>query len=193
MPGQGYNNIEEQFENIFREHFHKVEYYAYSYLHDREKAKNIAQDVFYQVWKQRGEIIFDGSPLPYLFVIAKRLSLNLLRKEHNNNKYLNYQKRKYSALEFDIDSLSDISSTIIYTKEVQALIRKGLDKMPPTVRETLLMSREQNFTYNEIARHLGISPKTVENRISLALRILRATLQDYLPIVIGYLATCVLI
>lgn len=192
MLVQGYNNIEEQFENIFREHFHKVEYYAYSYLRDREKAKDIAQDVFYQVWKQRGEIIFDGSPLPYLFVITKRLSLNLLRKEHNNSKYLNYQKRKYTALEFDIDSLSDVSSTIIYTKEVQSLIKKGLDKMPPTVKETLLMSRERDFTYNEIARHLGISPKTVENRISLALRILRDTLQNYLPIIIGYLAICVL-
>ena len=73
------------------------------------------------------------------------------------------------------------SATAIYTGEVQKLFKEGLDKMPQQVRETFLMSRNENLKYREIADILNISQKTVENRISMALNILRGVFAEYYP------------
>ena len=173
---------EEVFEKIFKEYFHKVSYYAFSYVKDMEKAHNIAQDVFYQLWKHRDDVNFNGTtPLPFLLVIAKRLSLNLLRKESSNDAFFTYQKKKYTMTQFDMEALMDVSATGIYTGEVHRLFKEGLDKMPQQVRETFLMSRNQNLKYREIADALNISQKTVENRMSLALNILRGVFAEYYP------------
>ena len=173
---------EEVFEKIFKEYFHKVSYYSFSYVKDMEKAHNIAQDVFYQLWKHRDNVNFnDTTPLPFLLVIAKRLSLNLLRKENSNDAFFSYQKKKYTIQQFEMESLMDVSATGIYTGEVHKLFKEGLDKMPQQVRETFLMSRNQNLKYREIAEALNISQKTVENRMSLALSILRGVFSEYYP------------
>ena len=173
---------EEVFEKIFKEYFHKVAYYSFSYVKDMEKAHNIAQDVFYQLWKHRDNVNFnDTTPLPFLLLIAKRLSLNLLRKDSNNSIFFSYQKKKYTIQQFDIEALMDSSATAIYTGEVQKLFKEGLEKMPEHVRETFLMSRNKNLKYREIADMLNISQKTVENRISLALNILRGVFAEYYP------------
>lgn len=181
MDGNQHIN-ETFFEEIFREYFHKVVYYSFSYVKDMEKARNIAQDVFYQLWKHRDNVNFnDTTPLPFLLVIAKRLSLNLLRKESCNTAFFNYQKKKYTLGQFDIDALMDSSATTLYTGEVQRLFKEGLDRMPQQVRETFLMSRNNNLKYREIAQILNISQKTVENRMSLALNILRGVFGEYFP------------
>ena len=173
---------EEAFEVIFRQYFHKVVYYSYNYVRDMEKARNIAQDVFYQLWKHKDDVNFnDTTPLPFLLVIAKRLSLNLLRKENCNTAFFSYQKKKYLLRQFDMDALMDSSATSLYTGEVQKLFKEGLDKMPQSVRETFLLSRNNNMKYREIADLLNISPKTVENRMSVALSVLRGVFGEYFP------------
>ena len=171
---------EEAFEVIFRQYFHKVVYYSYNYVRDMEKARNIAQDVFYQLWKHKDDVNFhDTTPIPFLLVIAKRLSLNLLRKENCNTEYFTYQKKRYTLRQFDMDALMDSSATSLYTGEVQRLFREGLDRMPESVRETFLLSRTQNLKYREIAEVLNISQKTVENRMTAALSILRGVFGEY--------------
>ncbi len=173
---------EEAFEGIFRQYFHKVVYYSYNYVRDMEKARNIAQDVFYQLWKHKDDVNFnDTTPLPFLLVIAKRLSLNLLRKENCNTEFFTYQKKRYTLRQFDMDALMDSSATSLYIGEVQRLFREGLDRMPESVRETFLLSRNKNMKYREIADLLNISPKTVENRISVALSVLRSVFVEYFP------------
>lgn len=173
---------EEVFESIFRQYYPKVVYYSYNYVRDMEKARNIAQDVFYQLWRYKDEVNFnDTSPLPFLLIVAKRLSLNLLRKENCNTAFFAYQKKKYTLHQFDMDALTDSSATALYTQEVKKLYVEGLEKMPQQIRETFLLSRSKNMKYKEIADFLNISQKTVEYRISVALNVLRAVFGEYFP------------
>ena len=48
----------------------------------------------------------------------------------------------------------------------------------------IIMSRLQNLRYKEIAIRLNVSPNTVENQMSIALRKLKVELKDYLPLLL---------
>ena len=56
--------------------------------------------------------------------------------------------------------------------------------MKEPVRSAFHLSRFCNMTNEEVAKELGISVKTVEYRISSALRILKKNLRDFIPVVV---------
>lgn len=164
------------FEEVYACHFKKVQFYAYNYLKDSEKAENIAQDVFLALWEQMDIVQEDGEILPYLFVLTKYRCLNWLRREKHHTKYT---QEKISSADISITALKDESSTQLYSKEVTQLINKSLLQMPDKVRETFIFSKFRDLKNREIAQKQKISEKTVEYRISYAYKILRKNLKDY--------------
>lgn len=74
-----------------------------------------------------------------------------------------------------------------FVNELTENIQKAIENLPETYRETFAMSRFGEKTNVQIAEKLGISVKTVEYRISQALKILRFKLKDYLPLLINIL------
>lgn len=72
-------------------------------------------------------------------------------------------------------------------KELESRIQAAVAQLPDTYRQAFEMNRYEKKTYNEIAVLLDISPKTVDYRIQQALKILRTTLKDYLPLITAYI------
>jgi RNA polymerase sigma-70 factor, ECF subfamily len=164
------------FEEVYARHFRKVQFYAYNYLKDSEKAENIAQDVFLALWEQMDTLNEDGEVLPYLFVLTKYRCLNWLRREKYQNRYM---EEKLNSASISITALQDESSTTLYSKEVTGLVSKALTQMPEKVRETFVFSKFKDLKNREIAQKQNISEKTVEYRMSYAYKILRKNLKDY--------------
>jgi RNA polymerase sigma-70 factor (ECF subfamily) len=67
------------------------------------------------------------------------------------------------------------------TTELAAALQSALARLPERRRLVFTLSREQGLTYNEIAKLLGISPKTVEMQMGRAYRTLRKYLAPYWP------------
>ena len=68
--------------------------------------------------------------------------------------------------------------------ELQSRITRALSKLPEQCGLIFRLSRFDEMKYAEIATHLGISIKTVENQMGKALRILREELKEYLPVLL---------
>lgn len=83
-----------------------------------------------------------------------------------------------------IIALSDDSSQKVYCKEMSVIIDKTLNSLSPDIRETFLMSREEGLSYKEIAEKSNVSIKTIEYRITKALKLLTASLSDFLTILL---------
>ena len=83
-------------------------------------------------------------------------------------------------LDLRIATLKDCEPDKIFSTEIQHIVNKALDKMPPQSREIFMLSRYSNLPNKKIAEQLNISLKTVEFHITKALRILRVELKDYL-------------
>lgn len=173
------------FDEAYSSYLHRIEHYAYSFVADYEQARSIAQDTFVKLWEKRMEVDFSKEILPFLFVLTKNNCLNFLRREKIKNKHADFTA--YRENQFAIDVLDHPASVNVYSKEVQKLIREAYLAMPEKVKETFLLSREQNFKNREIAQKQNIGISTVEFRISCAFKILRKYLKDYLPILLWFL------
>ena len=67
----------------------------------------------------------------------------------------------------------------MFFTELSDAYEAALARLEPEVRETLMLSRQEKLKYSEIARRLNISVRTVEARISKALKFLQQNLQVY--------------
>lgn len=176
------NYLIQQVEECYRAHLHKIVRFAYSYLGDMAASYDVAAEVFTTVWERRDTIDFSKDTLPYLMTIAKNKSLNRLKRLKVKNSYeRNFKYTNSVAIEINYRALSSIDSLTIFSKEVEQIIYASLEEMTDSVKNTFIMSRFRELKYHEIAKIEGVSIKTIEKRMSIALKILRISLKEYLP------------
>lgn len=174
-------NFELLFEDIYRKNFKKVLYFAQKYLIDIDVAESVTQDVFVALWGQIEAVDQNGEVLPYLFVMTKYRCLNHLRREKQHRGYI---QRTLTDYDIAYAALTDGSSGNLYSSEVSRLINNAYANMPDKVKETFMCSRGEQLKNREIADKFNISEKTVEYRISCALKILRKHLKGYVNIIV---------
>ena len=74
------------------------------------------------------------------------------------------EERKYKDC-FDIDALTKV-------------VNRAIEQLPERCREIFSLSRKEGLSYRQIAERLGISVKTVETQISIALKRIREILSS---------------
>lgn len=158
---------------LFRRYFQFVTYSVYRVLPDRTIAEDIAQDVFYDLWRKREKILITSSLKAYLKRAAVNRTLN-----HIRDRKMNFEdEEKMPEL---VSNTASISQKL-EADELQEKINAAVDSLPERCRVIFSLSRYEEMSYKEIAKELDISVKTVENQISKALGILRNALASFLP------------
>ena len=174
------NNDKSALKVIFQEHYPIVYRAIYRIVSDLGIAEDLAQDVFMRLWEKRHKIDIQGAIGAYIRRMAVNEALGYLRKN-----------KKYKIEEVaDYHSPLTISGEDTYLdKELQAEVNKAIETLPPRCKAVFMLSRFEELSYKEISQKLEISPKTVENQISKALKTLRKALKGYLSsfLIIGAL------
>jgi len=161
------------FEQLFREYFTPLMFFAKKILVDEDDAREVVHTVFINLWEKREEIDLSRSLKSYLFTSVHNRSLNVVR-----------ERKKFSSEEVpDLAGEWDVSVQI-ESMELEEKIRETIDTLPEKCRQIFELNRFEGLKYSEIAEQLGISVKTVENQMSKALKILREKLLKYLTILV---------
>jgi RNA polymerase sigma-70 factor (ECF subfamily) len=162
-----------KFEELFTQQYKGLCRIAYNLTGDLDASKDIVQDVFFKLWGRRDKVTFDTA-------IA-----NYLRRATTHASY-NYIKQKKTRLRIlsEIDPIknpapSDSAQNISFS-ELETSTTAAIEKLPPKCRAIFLLSRREEMKYQEIADHLGISVKTVEHQMGIALSKLRDYLRPFL-------------
>lgn len=172
------------FEAVYNEFFGVLYHLCLQYLHDEKTAEEIVQDTFLKLWEIRENINDRTNIRNFLYTITKNNCLNTLRNQKTS---LMYQKNmKYLEMQFNYEAMEKLGNYVQF-EELRNKIEDAIMKLTEDVAETFRLSRFEELSYREIADKQNISVKTVEARISKALRILRVELKDYLPLL--YLIT----
>lgn len=168
------------YEAIYNEFFGVLYHLCLQYLHDEKAAEEIVQDTFMKLWEIRYSLNDQFNIKSFLYTVAKNNSLNHLRNQKVSLKHL--ENMKYLEMQFNYEALERLGNYIRF-EELRNKIEESIASLPPEIIETFRLSRFEELSYKDIASRQEISIKTVEARISRALRILRVELKDYLPLI----------
>jgi RNA polymerase sigma-70 factor (ECF subfamily) len=161
------------FENLFKSHFKALHAYAFTIVNDMATAEEMVQNVFCRIWEKRSNIDIRQSAKAYLYRAVYHESINHLKKLKTMADYQRHAARNAPQGAGASEQLAG--------KELEEKIREALEELPEQCRTIFQMSRFSELKYREIADALGISPKTVENQMGKALRIMRLKLAEFLP------------
>lgn len=158
------------FNVIYERHWSILMISAYNVLQDKEVCKDIIQDVFSDLWIRR-KTLFITSLRPYLKVAVRNQVFKHLRRGYLTREHLK---------SLDKMLFVDATEQMVNYNQMKELYEESVSTLPEKCREVFLLSRAENLAVNEIARKLGISPKTVENQITKALKHLRNNMGEIL-------------
>lgn len=134
-------------------------------------AEEVVQTTFMRLWEHWDSLDDKQAALGYLFSTAKNIFLNYCEHEMVKYVYQEYVLQHGSELSTEQENRQDAHSLETYLKQL-------VENMPPMRKKVFIMSRYEHKPNKEIAAALGISEKTVEVHITLALRELRERLND---------------
>ncbi len=165
---------EKIFEQVFKTYVKELNAYAFTIVRDEMTAEEMVQNIFYKIWERPEKLSINGSVAAYLYRAVYNECLNHL-------KHLKVRMKYESHTVHQMKNQTDSASKKLVAKELQSRIHKALERLPEQCRTIFQMSRFEQLKYRDIAERLEISPKTVENQMGKALKIMRAELAEFLP------------
>lgn len=151
-----------EFKQIYHQYGKTVRNYIYYRSGDEDIANDITQDTFIKLWKKKFQ--YDPDTIKgLLFKIASGLFLDYVRKEKfkaENIEHLKFQLKE------TINSAED-------NEHYRLKCETALKVLTKKERTVFLMNRMESMIYMEIAEYLDISVKTVEKRMSNAIKKLK--------------------
>ena len=170
-----------EYEKIYHEFYDVLFALGKQYLMNAGEAEEVIQDAFLKLWEIRAELKENSHIRNFLYTLVRNNCLNQLRNKQNAEKLIrNYN---YQELKYNYEALARLSDDYFQFKELKEKIEDAIAALPEDLKLVFKMNRFQDLRYKDIAQQLNISEKTVEARMSKALKILRNDLKDYLPII----------
>ncbi len=163
----------DSFKYFFNRYYADLCNFVHIYLHDQVLAEEIVQDIFVYFWENKQKLQISTSVKSYLFSASKFKSLNLLRDKKTQKRIVeNIGRTEPSHTSEPEDSYLD-------TDEFRKILDSAINHLAPKCREIFVLSKQVELSNKEIAGRLGISVKTVENQMTIALKKLREELMPF--------------
>ncbi|MEM6964730.1 MAG: RNA polymerase sigma factor [Bacteroidota bacterium] len=160
-------NDEVAFGQLYRKYFPMMSKYLGWQLHDPEKGKDLAQNIFLKIYQKSS--LFDTSKnfKVWLFIIAKNQMKNELRNEAIRSKHLE---------NIAILPTNENEEKADHTQRLQQL-KTELAQLSENHREVFVLKYSNNLTLQEISEICNCSVGTVKSRLFYALQKLKNKLR----------------
>jgi len=156
---------------------------CYNLLGNRDDAEDVAQEVFFQVYKSAEKFRQEAKLSTWLYRIAVNRSLNFLRY----NKRSRWLKGLTSLLEDERKQVTDVPASdsdrpdvALEKKERNVIVKKAIDSLPEKQRAAFVLHQYEGLSYQEIAGIMQRSLSSVESLIQRAKLNLQRKLVRYL-------------
>lgn len=157
------------FEELFNTYYSRLCVFSNSYVKSLDLSRDVVQEVFIKIWKNREDFTIDQSIKAYLYQAVRNQSLNLIKRSKREQK-LEKNLKKHQKIE------KTVSESELNTEELTQKIWKLVDQLPERRRAVFVLYRKHGLSYSEIGDVMGITRKTVENQMGKSLQFLRENL-----------------
>ncbi|MGH7993035.1 MAG: sigma-70 family RNA polymerase sigma factor [Limisphaerales bacterium] len=156
---------------------------VYRTLHDETEAEDLAQNVFLQVYKSAGRYESRAKFSTWLFTIARNLCLNEIRRRSRHpadsieESHAEHEDQPRQQFE---DKSSVTPPEKLLQGELAQKIDEVLAELPENQRTAILLCRQEELSYEEIAKILGCSLSATKSLIHRGRETLKEKLKPYL-------------
>jgi RNA polymerase sigma-70 factor (family 1) len=161
---------EAAYTEIYNRYWEELLKSAYRILKDRDACMDVLQEVFVWLWTHRDSLVLN-SIKAYLLTAVKYQVANFIRSSRVREAYV-----QHTALLQPDEAYED---DLLEMKELKAMIAHCTATLPGRCQQVFNLSRNENLSNREIATRLGISEKTVEMQMTIALKRLREKVKGH--------------
>lgn len=153
--------------NLYKERFYAV---ALKMTRSDEVAEDIVQDVFMNIWTKRESIMNVENPSSYFFTCVYRRVYQHYRK-------IALEKKLLQAVSSGKESVNTTEEMIL-AHESENLVFQAIAKLPPQQQLVFKLSKQEGLSREDIACRLNVSPNTVKNHLSSAIKFIQVFLRN---------------
>jgi RNA polymerase sigma-70 factor (ECF subfamily) len=157
--------------------------FVFRSLRDEIEAEDLAQNVFLQAWKSRSRYRQTAKFSTWLFTIARNLCLNEIRRrsrhpaesiEESHAEHEDQPRQQYE------DKSQIAPPDKLLQGELAQKIEEALAGLPEAQRTAILLCRQDELSYEEIAEVLDCSLSATKSLIHRGRETLKEKLKPYL-------------
>ena len=163
-------NDKAAFTELYNRYWEKLYGIAYSRLKETQTAEDIVHDVMVGLWASREKININLLE-NYLATATKYAVLGKLRKKERERQFKNLLHQT-PVVEMTIEEK-------LHYKKILEVIKIEVERLPERCRLIFKCSREEGKPVKQIASELNLSPKTVENQLTKAIKHLRLATKSF--------------
>lgn len=159
------------FEDLFKHYYAALGRFSLKYVRSEELAEEVVQEVFLYIWEKRHTLRITTSLNAYLYKAVKNRSINQINSQLTRLR-INQSFPAESTITPEIEKQID-------QPMLQKIVASGVASLPERCGIIFSLSRNSGMTYQEIAKELNLSKKTVEAQMGIALKKLRVYLNTH--------------
>lgn len=144
--------------------------YAYYFLGMDDMAKDVVQDVFLKLWKNRKNVPRIIAIESYLRTAIRNTSLDYLKKQ----RFSEFPEVLLQEIDQHANPLEQLS-----LQELEACLKAALQALPDRCQAIFTQVYLEDRKYKEVAEEMGISINTVKTQLRIALNRIRIALHNY--------------
>jgi len=154
---------------------------CYRFLHNRQDAEDMAQEVFIQAHRSISRFRGDAKLSTWLYRIAVSKSLDFIRMKNRKKRFSSIKNALgISRQADDIPSPEGTNpDTVAERKERLQILQNALNTLPENQRIAITLSKYEGFSQQEIAGVLGTTVSAVESLVHRAKQNLKKKLTRY--------------
>ena len=158
------NNDDHAFSQLYMAYIHNLQQFANSIIKNNELAEEIVSDVFLKIWQNRVNLAAIENFKLYLYISTKNTALNYL------SRHFRKEIVSLDEMSLNIPAVSYNPENLLITSEAVKKIEFAIQNLPLRCKLIFKLAKEDGLKYNDIARLLNISVKTIDNQMAIALK-----------------------
>lgn len=161
---------EEGFVGLYDLYSRSIRTFVTRYVNSKPLAEDLTQEVFIKIWENRSALTHVKSFKSYLFVTARNHTLNSMKVIFRSEVAIGEVIDGFVQLRNDTEEQ-------LMEKEYALFLKKILESLPERTREIFKLCRDQEKSYDEVAKSLNISRNAVKNHMVQSMKVLRSAIK----------------
>jgi RNA polymerase sigma-70 factor, ECF subfamily len=165
-------------DGLMKKHQRPIVYFLYRMVKNWDVAEELAQEVFFKIYRYRANYEATAPFNKWLYRIAMHTGLNYIRSIRHEKDHTSLDQLLPKGKQWQVPDRTMQADTRLIREVRLDAVRRAIDELPERQREVVYMHKYREMEYTQIAEALGCSTPAIKSLIFRAYSTLRLRLAN---------------